>query len=196
MTTPYDPRAAGALCDACPLSQGGRPITPEGNPAAAVALIGGTPAEHEIKRGKPFVGPASIKLGEVLYKVGAKREQFWLTYATLCRIDVPGLRGKDRFDPKKYAAWLSKINKMRKKGGAALIPSPFACCAPRLAREIEALETAALARGAPNGLVVMPMDNAALDAVAHYVPKTGNAAISGIAKFRGSVISGRLGNGT
>jgi uracil-DNA glycosylase family 4 len=108
--TPYDPRAVGARCDACPL-QGRRVVPPE--PARLMLkmiVVGEGPGRYEEKVGRPFVGPSGKMLDAALIEAGAHRADCFMTNAIQCRND----------DDKELAL---------------AIP----CCAPRLARELVAL---------------------------------------------------------
>lgn len=184
---PYDPRAWGARCDICPL-RGKFPVPPKGPFDAPMALIGEAPGFHEDRaagqgRGAPLIGPSGVKLDELLFKAKIKRSQLWVTNALMCRVESPQLFGKKRWEVNAYMAAHRLKNKQLKKAKQPQIPSPFECCRPRLELELSILETAAVARGAPNGLVVVPMGNWALETT------TGK---KGIAKQRGGVLQPKL----
>jgi uracil-DNA glycosylase len=178
MTEIYDPIAHGAECDRCPM-KGSKVVPPEGNPKTAkLALIGEGPGFAEIKAGRPFIGPSGKGLEEILAAVRLKRSDVFVTNAALCRVEVPDLDGKIKFDVPTYLAWLRLENKRRmksfreaRKAGQApplpdLLSNPFECCRVRLAVELEMLEQAAIARGQPNGAIVIPLGNEALFAIA------------------------------
>lgn len=179
----YDPKACGARCDACPLS--GQPVVPPAGPLtlADMAIVGEAPGMNEVKFKKPFVGASGVKLDEILWNAGMRRQSVWITNGLLCRPEVPGELGKKRYDVKLYMAWLRKENARRKKAKEAPLESPFACCAPRLYLELQTLDAGCRSRGRPNGVVVVPMGNFALGTLSG---KPGSH--KGILKWRGSVI--------
>lgn len=53
----------------------------EGNPHAALMLIGEQPGDQEDKQNRPFVGPAGNILNHAIIKAGFKREDVYLTNA-------------------------------------------------------------------------------------------------------------------
>ena len=161
----YSPQAAGAKCHACPLRDKPK-VRPTGSYTPALVLVVDGPSFHDEKRGTLAVGPAGVTLNEVLYHVGLKREDVWLTSALLCRLEVPGEKGAKAFDSKTYFAWLRKENALRRSRGEEEIPSPVECCKPRLQAELAYFEREARAAGLPNGAVVVTMGPVALKAVA------------------------------
>lgn len=190
----YDPIAAGCACNICPL-KGNVVVPPQGTSDALMAFVGETPGFQEEKQGRPFVGPSGQKLEELLYHVGLKRHQIWITNTILCRAEVPGLEGKKKYDFPTYLAWVRMQNNQRRRTAAAIakerkisvhdvpwepLASPVDCCSLRLGSELAVLERAALKRGQPNGAVVVPLGNFALEAI------TGR---KGIMRYRGSVLS-------
>lgn len=180
----YDPVAAGALCDRCPL-RGSVVVPPSGRGDADVVIVGEAPGFNEVKQGKPFVGASGVKLADLLLETQFKtRDSLFITNTLLCRPEVPGVEGKERYNVKRYIAWLRKENMRRKKVSEPLLESPFTCCAPRLYRELERAEWYARVRNCPNGAVVIPLGNFALGAIVQGQP--GKA--QGIMKYRGSVI--------
>lgn len=209
----YDPRTAGALCGQCPLN-GKRVVPPKGNMRTHLVICGEAPGAQEEKKGEPFIGPSGMLLNKLLGKHGLKRSDVWLTNAVLCRPDVPGIQGSKRFDMKTYLAWIKLQNRARRKQGREywkdwdeetmgprpkfeewiaphLMPSPFACCAPRLRRELEYFEVVAQYAGAPNGAVVIPMGA--------YAAQTITGKKVGIMKLRGSPVPvdvSKIGGGT
>jgi len=75
-------RAQGLACTRCDLYQTGTPVVwGEGDPDAAVMLIGQGPGEQEAKQGRPFVGPAGEVLNEALAAAGIDRAKLWITNA-------------------------------------------------------------------------------------------------------------------
>lgn len=186
----YNPKDAGCLCDSCPLN-GSEPVPPSGPADAEFVVVAESPGHWEVKKGVPLVGPSGVMFDDILYYAGLKRSQFFLTNVILCRPTVPGVEGKDRYDMRRYMAYLHTENARRsseaKRRGKEFepIPSPIECCAPRLWRELAHFEAVAKARGQPNGAVVIAMGNYACEAV------TGR---SGIMKLRGSPMAVDIGH--
>lgn len=178
----YDPRAAGASCDACPL-RSKKFVPPEGPTSADLVLVGEGPGQHEEMKRRPFIGPSGMLLNDILKEIGVDRSRVWITNTILCRAEVPGIKGSKRFNLDSYMAWLRQENGRRRKLATAtrepvqLLASPFDCCRTRLLREVQWHEQQALKRGDVNGAVVMPLGNYALRAL------TGKM---GIMKWRGS----------
>lgn len=183
----YDPRKCGADCDHCPL-QGDPVVPPEGPPDSPWVLVGEAPGPSEIKFGRPFIGPSGVKLDELIEAQGWRRKNVFITNALLCRPQVPAtvMPGAQRFNTKNYMQWLAAENKVQKKLGRPPIKSPFDCCAPRLLRELEQHEIAALEAGHPNGASVQPMGNFAAMVILDWKSPTG------IMKIRGSVYELKL----
>lgn len=180
----YDPEAHGAKCSICPL-RSKRSVPPEGPDDPDLVIVGEAPGyQEEIKR-RPFIGPSGNFLNDALRQIGASRSRIWITNTLLCRAEVPGMQGKAAFDLDSYFAWLGRTNKERRqkakkmKAEPDLIASPLECCKPRLDAEIARFDAIARKRGDPNGIVVVPMGNFALKALAHE---------EGIMKWRGSVM--------
>jgi Uracil DNA glycosylase superfamily len=161
----YDPRAAGAACDSCPLRDKPK-VPPSGTLDAKLVIVLDAPSFHDEKKGKLAVGPSGVMLDDLLYHAGLKRSEVWLTAATLCRPETPTETGAKRYDQKVYAAWLRKENAERKKRGEPEIQSPMGCCQMRLFGELATAEREALRRGQPNGAVVVTMGPVALKSVA------------------------------
>lgn len=193
MTGPaYDPRACGARCDECPLRDHS-PVPPSGNPDASMVVVGDSPGKFEVQHSRIFIGPAGVKLDEVLYRAGIPSKAVWKTHAILCRPEVPEASGRKRFDVKNYIAWMRRENKTRSTRNRAdpkgpqmpLMRNPFECCAPRLQAELARAEQVALTQGKPNGSVVLPLGPYSLAVVQGEVGKSHS-----ITKYRGSVIPG------
>ena len=172
----YDPERAGALCSQCPLRGQSAVIPPEGPSDASIVVVGESPALQDVKQGRPFMGPNGTKLASILEAAQLKRSQVYLTNALLCRVETPGATGAKRFDIKAYLSFLNKLNTERRKMARAAkqpftpFPSPFACCRPRLMRELAHFERVAQERHAsfddrPNGAVVMPLGNFAAQTI-------------------------------
>ena len=180
----YDPEAHGAKCSVCPL-RSKKFVPPEGPEDPDLVIVGEAPGyQEEIKR-RPFIGPSGNFLNDALRAIGGNRARIWITNTLLCRSEVPGMQGKAAFELDQFFTWLAKENKERRKKakeektGPNIIASPLECCKPRLDAELARAESAARARGDPNGIVVIPMGNFALKALTGY---------EGIMKWRGSVI--------
>ncbi len=73
-------------CQLCPLSKTRTHAVPgEGDPEAALLLIGEGPGYNEDKLGRPFVGAAGKFLGELLASADLKREDVFITNVVKCR---------------------------------------------------------------------------------------------------------------
>ena len=127
----YDPKAHGARCDLCPLAEDrmGPPVPPEWPSTKPRALlVAERPGADEVKARAPLVGRAGQELMACLGAVGVKRPEVALSSAILCRPPDDNL---DR-----VLHQIQKVNKQRMLGGVDPIPTPMACCLPRLRREI------------------------------------------------------------
>ena len=68
------------------LGPGANRLVPgEGNPAAAVVLVGEAPGEEEDRQGRPFVGRSGKLLEQVLATAGFDRRELWITNAAKAR---------------------------------------------------------------------------------------------------------------
>ena len=73
-------------CIDCPLSSGRTNAVPgEGNPKAAVMLIGEGPGFQEDRQGRPFVGPAGKLLDGLLESINTSREDVFIANMVKCR---------------------------------------------------------------------------------------------------------------
>jgi uracil-DNA glycosylase len=72
----------------------------DGNPDAAVVLIGEAPGLNEDREGKPFVGRAGQLLNQWLESIGLKRADVYITNLVKCHPmknpATPDVRGNDR----------------------------------------------------------------------------------------------------
>lgn len=180
----FEPWKEGARCAECPLSSK-KPVAPTGPEDAAIAFVGEGPGKWEEVRGEVLVGPSGAKLNEHLYHFGVQRSEVRCFNAIQCRAEVPGETGKRRYDMNSYMAWHRKQNMIRKREGLRILPSPFECCKPWVDAQLKKLETAAIARGAPNGAVIVPMGNYALKACAEGRIE---GKVGSIMRFRGSIL--------
>lgn len=74
-----------ALCEECPLYEGGRYVPSTGSGVEGIAVIGEAPGIQETRQGVPFVGPSGKLLKIVLEHHGIDPEEVFYTNATLCR---------------------------------------------------------------------------------------------------------------
>lgn len=73
-------RAEALTCRACRLWQTRRQVVfGEGNPEAALMLVGEGPGQVEDRVGRPFVGPAGKLLDRALAEAGIERSDLWIT---------------------------------------------------------------------------------------------------------------------
>lgn len=188
---PFEPWRFGARCAECPLYLSGKkPVAPTGPENAEIAFVGEAPAKWEEIKGKVLQGPSGAKLDEMLYKLGVHRAQVRAFNAAQCRFEIPGEMGSRRYDVNAYMAWHRKQNVMRKKQGLQETPDPFTCCKPYVDHELRQLEFYARQRGSPNGAVVIPMGNWALQACGGEGRVAGK--LGGIMRFRGSVLEAKI----
>ncbi|MDX2438837.1 MAG: uracil-DNA glycosylase [Acidobacteriota bacterium] len=97
-TSSEDPLAALALsaadCQLCRLSEKRQKVVfGEGDPHTVVMFIGEGPGAEEDRTGRPFVGQAGQLLERMLFAIGLRRDQVYITNIVKCR--PPGNR-----DPK------------------------------------------------------------------------------------------------
>jgi uracil-DNA glycosylase family 4 len=112
----YDPQALGAKCTECPLQGRHRPVPmqkPAGGKVPKLIIIGEGPGRVEIQTGIPFKGPSGQMLDKMLAKAGFDRSNAYVTNSASCMGDS---------DSEKERA--------------------SACCALRMATELEALDPA------------------------------------------------------
>lgn len=180
----YDPIAAGARCNECPL-RGSVVVPPTIVEDADMFIFGENPGANEVREGRGFVGAAGTLLNQILSEVGIDRKRCSISNTILCRCTVPGEKShKKKYDTKEFMSWLKNENARARKAAKAAklpfkpVPTPMECCWPRLKRELEHAETSARRRGMPNGAVIVPVGNYAVAAVLRK---------QGIMKLRGSV---------
>lgn len=61
------------------------PVIGEGNHQAKIMFVGEAPGLNEAKTGRPFCGAAGKVLDEILFSVGIKREEVYITNLLKCR---------------------------------------------------------------------------------------------------------------
>lgn len=125
-------RAAGvaAACRKCEIgSQRRNNVYGEGDPCAALMVIGEGPGETEDLEGRPFVGKAGQLLERMLAAIGLAREDVYICNTVKCRPTEPGPRGPKNRAPN---------------------PTEMANCRPFLDEQIDVIAPRAiLALGAP-----------------------------------------------
>ena len=71
---------AAKACTACDLyKRATQTVFGEGNPRAAIVLVGEQPGQEEDRAGRPFVGPAGRLLDEALARAGLERDRLYVT---------------------------------------------------------------------------------------------------------------------
>jgi len=81
---PKDSKLPLADCANCPLNK--HPLVPPyGDGKGYVLFVGEAPGEQEVKKGRPFVGPAGKLLHEVLSGLGLDLERVYYTNSVMCR---------------------------------------------------------------------------------------------------------------
>jgi len=74
------------VCTRCRLSQSRRNAVPgEGNPKAALMLVGEAPGSAEDAQGRPFVGAAGQLLTTLLAEIGVNRGEVFIANVVKCR---------------------------------------------------------------------------------------------------------------
>jgi DNA polymerase len=110
-------RLEAFACTRCRLHQGRRTVVfGEGDPRAAVMVVGEAPGAEEDRTGRPFVGPAGKLLDRLLLSAGFPRASVYICNVLKCR--PPGNR-----DPQ---------------------PDEIASCSPYLERQLELVAPRAL----------------------------------------------------
>ncbi|MNK77387.1 Uracil DNA glycosylase superfamily protein [compost metagenome] len=95
----------------------------EGNPQAAIVLVGEAPGEQEDRDGRPFVGRAGQLLDRILEQAELKREDVWITNAVKCRpVLFEGDRMRNR-PPKvsEVRAWSACLHEELKRIGPQVL---------------------------------------------------------------------------
>ncbi len=81
----YDPKQHGAKCDLCPLNVFEGPVPPETSREVKIVAVGEAPGEHEIREGRPFVGPSGNIITQTALRAGPKRSHVHWTNVCLCQ---------------------------------------------------------------------------------------------------------------
>ena len=82
MTTIETLRRQAEACTACPLHRHAtQTVFGEGDPRAAIVLVGEQPGDEEDRVGRPFVGPAGRLLDRALTRAGLDRSALYITNA-------------------------------------------------------------------------------------------------------------------
>ena len=82
MTTIETLRRQAEACTACPLYRHAtQTVFGEGDPHAAIVLVGEQPGDEEDRAGRPFVGPAGRLLDRALTRAGLDRSALYVTNA-------------------------------------------------------------------------------------------------------------------
>jgi uracil-DNA glycosylase family 4 len=98
-----DIRAHGR-CGFQPCETATNPVPGEGNPKAAVMLVGEAPGAREDAAGRPFVGPAGRLLDRLLGEAGLAREDVYITNVLKHR--PPGNRAPRKSEIMHEMPWL------------------------------------------------------------------------------------------
>jgi uracil-DNA glycosylase len=80
-------------CKGCPL-EGGKKVPPEGNPRAAIMLVGDHPGQLDVEEGRPFTGHAGSLLNRLLARADIDRRSCFVTQAILCKPKTVVIDGK------------------------------------------------------------------------------------------------------
>jgi len=124
----------GADCDRCALQGCAGPVPPE-NHGSTITLIGEAPTEDDVKEGRPFVSRGGMLLTRVLQSINLRRQDVNYTNVVLCHPPEGKL--------KKVLTKVQKERKAQEKAGVPadkITPYPHECCAPRLHKELAAIE--------------------------------------------------------
>jgi len=79
------------------LSDGTITVPPEGNKGAKICLVGEAPGAHEVRRLRPFIGPAGGVLEECMHAAGLTRSECYLTNIFKFRVkkDAGNIKAED-----------------------------------------------------------------------------------------------------
>lgn len=76
-------KASNRVCKGCPLI-GNCKVWGEGNSSSHIVFVGRNPGTVEVQRGRPFVGPAGLRLDKVFDEIALQRSSIWLTNLVKC----------------------------------------------------------------------------------------------------------------
>ncbi len=97
--------AEAGRCRRCGLREGCRGVVfGEGDPHAALVLVGEGPGAREDEVGRPFVGSAGQLLDRILAAAGFRREEVYITNVVMCR--PPGNRLPEPREVAACRSWL------------------------------------------------------------------------------------------
>ena len=91
-------------CDSEPCMTCTHLVPGEGNPRAALMVVGEAPGRQEDEQGRPFVGAAGRLLGTLLEEIGLAREDVFITNVLKAR--PPGNRNPRRAEVEHHRPWL------------------------------------------------------------------------------------------
>lgn len=92
-------------CAKCKLNPA-RFVEGQGNSDAEVILLGSTPGDVDVRRGRPFTGPSNRTIIKALQLVGVERMNCWLSYSCCCQSPTgksPSIRDIRDCIPRLYA---------------------------------------------------------------------------------------------
>jgi uracil-DNA glycosylase len=91
-------------CDSEPCMTCTNLVAGEGNPKAAIVLVGEAPGASEDREGRPFVGSAGKLLDKLLAEAGLEREDVFITNVLKAR--PPGNRNPRKAEVEHNRPWL------------------------------------------------------------------------------------------
>jgi len=126
----WDPRAQGALCDACILcnTRDGDPVASEFH-GSRVAVLTESPGAPEVEHSRPLVGPTGLELHRALDISGVRRTDLNFVQAFACRPPNSNLA--------RVRTILRRENERRTASGDPLLLDPVVACRPRLFQDLQ-----------------------------------------------------------
>lgn len=107
LTTLEELRVANNSCERCQLALTRQKVVfGEGNPKAALLIVGEAPGRLEDETGRPFIGPSGKLLTELLESAGLTREDVFITSVVKSR--PPGNRDPRPEEVSACAPWLDR----------------------------------------------------------------------------------------